>query len=157
MVFVLTTLQTGMDTLQHQDVPVLAGAISEQDYLYHRLGWYFAAMEEVEDLPEGSKVLFLFEPRSYYCPLDRCLPDGILDVWYHARRLGGTSASIARSWQEQRVSHVLLYALGAETLRQKGVDPFIEEDWSELERLQDQQMTLIENFGDSYLLFELTP
>jgi hypothetical protein len=55
------------------------------------------------------------------------------------------------------VSHVLLYALGAETLRQKGVDPFTEEDWSELERLQDQQMTLIENFGNTYLLFELTP
>lgn len=157
LVLVLTALQTGMDTLQHQDAPVLAGAISEQDYLYHRLGWYFASMEEVEDLPEGSKVLFLFEPRSYYCRPGRCLPDAILDVWYHARGLGGKSASLARTWQDEGVSHVLLYTLGAETLREKGVDPFTEEDWSELERLQDQVLTLIENFGDTYLLYELTP
>ncbi len=155
LVLVLTALQTGIDTLQHQDVPVLAGAISEQDYLYHRLGWYYAAMEEVGDLPEGSKVLFLFEPRSYYCPPDRCLPDGILDVWYHARKLGGTSESLARTWQEEGVSHVLLYALGAQTLKQKGVDPFTGEDWLELERLQDHHMTLIGNFGDTYLLYEL--
>jgi hypothetical protein len=157
LVLVLTVLQTGINTLQHQDVPVLVGAISEQEYLYIRLGWYFDAMEEIKDLPEGSKVLFLFEPRSYYCPPDRCLPDGILDVWYHGRGLGGTSASLARTWQEEGVSHVLLYALGVETLQQKGVDPFTEEDWSELERLQDQHMTLLENFGDTYLLYKLTP
>ncbi|HEY45292.1 MAG: hypothetical protein AMJ88_04545 [Anaerolineae bacterium SM23_ 63] len=157
LVLILTALQTGLDTLQNQDMPVLAGAMSEEDYLYHRLGWYFAAVEEVRDLPEGSQVLFLFEPRSYYCPPDRCLPDGILDIWYHARGLGGTSANLARTWQEQGVSHVLLYALGVETLKQKGVDPFTEEDWSELERLQDQHMTLVKNFGDAYLLYELTP
>ena len=33
---------------------------------------------------------------------------------------------------------------------------FIEEDWVELERLKKYQLTLIENFGDSHLLFELT-
>jgi hypothetical protein len=114
-------------------------------------------MVEIENLPKGSKVLFLFEPRSYYCPPGRCLPDGILDVWYHARGLGGTSASLARTWQKEGVSHVLLYALGVETLKQKGVDPFTEEDWSELDRLQDQHMALIENFGDTYLLYKLTP
>lgn len=157
LVLVLTVLQTGMDTLQHKDVPVLTGAISEGDYLYHRLGWHYAAMKAVEDLPEDAKVLFLFEPRSYYCPPERCLPDGILDVWYHARRLGGTSADLAQTWQKEGVSHVLHYALGADTLRQKGVDPFTEQDWAELERLQTQHMTLIENFGDAYLLYELTP
>jgi hypothetical protein len=157
LVLVLTVLQTGINTLQHQDVSVLVGAISEQDYLYHRLGWYYAAMEEIEDLPEGSKVLFLFEPRSYYCPPGRCLPDGILDAWYHARGLGGTSASLPRTWQKEGVSHVLLYELGVETLKQKGVDPFTEEDWSELDRLKDEHMALIENFGDTYLLYKLTP
>ncbi len=157
LVLVLTALQTGMGTLQHKDIPVLTGAISEQDYLYHRLGWYYAAMVAVGDLPQGSKVLFLFEPRSYYCPTDRCLPDGILDAWYHARRLGGTSADLAQSWYEEGVSHVLYYALGADALRQKGVDPFTEQDWLELDRLQAEHMTLIENFGDDYLLYELTP
>jgi hypothetical protein len=157
LVLVLTVLQTGMDTLHNKDVPVLTGAISEQDYLYHRLGWHYAALVAVGDLPENTRVLFLFEPRSYYCPPDRCLPDGILDVWYHARRLGGTSADLAQNWHEEGVSHVLLYALGAEALRQKGVDPFTEGDWAELERLQAQHMNLIENFGDAYLLYELIP
>jgi hypothetical protein len=157
LVLILTVLQTGIDSLQHQDAAVVTGALSEEDYLYHRLGWYHAAIERVSALPEGSLVLFLFEPRSYYCPPDRCLADGILDVWYHARRLGGTSASLARAWQEEGVSHVLFYALGAKTLREKGLDPFTEEDWQELERLQDQQLTLIENFGNAYLLYELTP
>ncbi|HEY43907.1 MAG TPA: hypothetical protein G4O11_07995 [Anaerolineae bacterium] len=157
LVLILTVLQTGLDLLQHQDVSVLTGVLAEEDYLYHRLGWYYAAIEKVNDLQEGSLVLFLFEPRSYYCSPHRCLPDGILDVWYHARRLGGTSASLARAWQEEGVSHVLFYALGAQTLREKGLDPFTEEDWLELERLQDHQLTLIENYGDAYLLYELTP
>jgi hypothetical protein len=157
LVLILTVLQTGIDFLQHQDAAVVTGALPEEDYLYHRLGWYYAAIEKVNHLQEGSLVLFLFEPRSYYCLPDRCLPDGILDVWYHARRLGGTSVNLARAWQEEGVSHVLFYALGAQTLREKGLDPFTEEDWLDLDRFQDQQLTLIENFGDAYLLYELTP
>ena len=157
LVLFLTAFRFGIDMLQRQDLPVLTGALSEEDYLYHRLGWYYAAVQKIGDLPDGSRVLFLFEPRSYYCPSHRCLPDGILDTWYHARRQGGTAASMAQDWREENVSHVLFYALGAQTLREAGKDPFTEEDWVELDRLQSNQLKLVENFGDVYMLYELPP
>jgi 4-amino-4-deoxy-L-arabinose transferase-like glycosyltransferase len=155
LVLMLTVIQTGMDILRHQNLGVLAGVLSEEDYLYHRLGWYYAAINKVSDLPEGSQVIFLFEPRSYHCPPQRCFPDGILDIWYHARRQGGIAASLAQKWREEGFTHVLLYNLGAQILREANKDIFMEEDWVELERLTTDQLSLIENFGDSYMLFEL--
>ncbi len=157
LVLALSAFRTGSELMRDRVLPVLTGVLSEEDYLYHHLGWHYAAMRTIEDLSDGSRVLFLFEPRSYYCPPGRCLPDGILDVWYHARRQGNTADSLVEVWREEGVSHVLLYALGAQTLREAGEDPFTKEDWVELERLQTQQMKLVENFGDVYLLFELYP
>jgi hypothetical protein len=156
LVLVLTIIQVGSDMLQNQNLRVLTGALSEEDYLYHRLAWYYAAISKINNLPEGSRVIFLFEPRSYHCPPQRCFPDGILDIWYHARRQGGTAVSIAQEWGEEGFTHVLLYNLGAQMLHDAENEMFIEEDWVELERLKIMQLTLIENFGDSHLLFELT-
>ena len=45
--------------------------------------------------------------------------------------------------------------LGAQMLHDAENEMFIEEDWVELERLKSYQLNLIENFGDSHLLFEL--
>jgi hypothetical protein len=155
LVLILTVIQSGMDILRHQHLDVLVGILSEEDYLYHRLGWYYAAINMVSDLPEGSQVIFLFEPRSYHCPPRRCFPDGILDFWYHTRRQGGMAASLAQKWREEGFTHVLLYNLGAQILREADNDMFLEEDWVELERLTTNQLAMIENFGDSYMLFEL--
>ena len=157
LVLGLSALRIASELMRDRVLPVLTGTLSEEDYLYHHLGWHYAAMRTVEDLPDDSQVLFLFEPRSYYCPPGRCLPDGILDVWYHARRQGKTAVSLAEEWREQGVSHVLTYILGAQTLREAGEDPFTEEDWNELERLQAQQLRVVENFGDVYILYELNP
>lgn len=156
LVLVMTIIQVGSEMLQNQNLRVLTGAISEEDYLFHRLGWYYAAISKINNLPEGSRVIFLFEPRSYHCPPQRCFPDGILDIWYHARRQGGTAVSIAQEWGEEGFTHVLLYNLGAQMLHDAEDELFIEADWVELERLKKYQLTLYENFGDSHLLFELT-
>ena len=155
LVLVLGAFRTASELMRDRVIPVLAGTLSEEDYLYHHLGWHYAAMRTIEDLPDDGQVLFLFEPRSYYCPPGRCLPDGILDIWYHARRQGKTAVSLAAEWREQDVSHVLIYILGAQTLREAGEDPFTEDDWDELDRLQTQQLRVVENFGDVYILYEL--
>ncbi len=153
----LTAVQAAGELLHNQVLPVLAGTLSEEDYRYQRLGWYYGALHAVQDLPAGSRVLFLFEPRTYFCPPDRCLPDGILDNWYHARRSGGTAADLAAAWRGQGISHVLVYALGARVLQGAGDNPFAADDWRELAQLQTGQMHLLENFGDAYLLYTLTP
>ncbi|NDJ75122.1 MAG: hypothetical protein GYB65_02595 [Chloroflexi bacterium] len=72
-------------------------------YLRYTLGWHYAGIEEVNDLPRGSDVRFLWEPRTLYCDDDRvsCRPDSLLDSWYHARRTvgAGTPEEIAADWR----------------------------------------------------------
>lgn len=54
-------------------LPVLTGMQSRHTYLTDRLGWYAPAMQAVNELPPGSRVVFLWEVRAYYCRAD-CLP-----------------------------------------------------------------------------------
>ncbi len=132
----------------------LLGLQTRAEYLYQRLGWHYGAMQAINALPTGSRVVFLFEPRSYYCEPGRCMPDGILDAWWHARRLGGTAESISAGWRADGVTHVLVYSLGAETLERAGTEPFTSEDWQALRELEGK-MTRLDSFGNVYELYTL--
>jgi hypothetical protein len=88
----------------------------EQDYLENRLGWHYETMQQVNRLPEGSTVRFLWEPRYLYCDnvqLD-CWPDSLMDAWYYARRTisRGDLAAIATRWKSAGVDYLLLYEFG---------------------------------------------
>ena len=113
------------------------------------------AIDRVNTLPAGSRVVFLWEPRSLECAaLDRCEADVIIDRWWHLRRTGKTPASALADWKAQGATHVLIYDRGVKFLRDHGDSRFVESDWIELENLR-VQMRLIEKMGDDYSLYAL--
>ncbi|MCZ7544116.1 MAG: hypothetical protein M5R40_11565 [Anaerolineae bacterium] len=105
VVFVLAISLLGgvLFTVGLNSVSVLVGARSPQDYLRDQLGWHYAALEEVNQLPDGAGVMFLWEPRSFYCRAGiDCWPDALLDHWYHDMRVSeGDIDAIAARWQAE--------------------------------------------------------
>jgi hypothetical protein len=142
--------------LQINPVPVILGLETRDDYLARRLGTYQLAMEAVNDLPSDSRVVFLWEPRSYSCQVD-CWPDALLDRFLHLTYLYPDAASIAEAWREEGVTHVLLYRLGMEAIVQDEFDPVTPRDLAILEDLQASEMKEISRVGEAYILYRLQP
>ncbi len=139
---------------------VIVRAQSESDYLADRLGLYQYAMQAVNELPPGSRIEFLWEARSFYCgPSVVCEPDAILDRWWHLRRSVGGAAAIARQWRAEGVTHVLIfwpkYQTGEHVLRAQVFDPFTDFDWTELDRLTQDYMTIVKDLNGVYVLYRL--
>ena len=147
----LVAVNESLHFLSVDPLPVLAGAQSRQAYLVDRLGWYALAIQRTSDLPPGSKVVLLWEPRGYYCRVD-CQPDVILDRWWHLRRTRGNAAAIADGWRAQGVTHVLLYDLGVR-LEVESQSLFEPSDWAELERLKQTELRLLQDFDGVYSLY----
>ncbi len=85
-------------------------------YLEHALGWHYEAMRQVNRLPAGTRVHFLWEPRYLYCDQTRivCVPDSMLDAWYYARRTigDGSPDAIAAAWRAAGMERLLVYDVG---------------------------------------------
>lgn len=134
----------------------LAGAQTASDYRRAQLGWYAAALERVNALPTGARVVFLWEPRSLECvSITRCAPDEIIDRWWHLRRTSGSADDILAAWQNAGFTHVLIADWGAEFVRVRRSDSLeTPEDWAELERLR-ARLEPVENLGGAYTLYAL--
>lgn len=134
----------------------LAGAQSAGDYRRAQLGWYTAALERVNALPAGARVVFLWEPRSLECvSIARCAPDEIIDRWWHLRRTLGSAEAVLSHWRSGGMTHLLIADWGAEFVRVRRSDSLeTPDDWAELERLR-AQLAPVENFGGAYTLYTL--
>ncbi len=135
---------------------VLAGSVSEENYLTWRLGWHHMAIDTVNRVvePEGI-VLFLWEPRSYYCERT-CWPDALLDRWLHTTHVNGHDArAIADTWRATGVTHVLFHKLGYEIVTEAGFDPITDADHETLQLLIDAELELIVDLGGEYRLYVL--
>lgn len=88
----------------------------QRSYLEHALDWYYVSMEQVNDLPQGSTVRFLWEPRYLYCDNARlhCYTDSLMDAWYYARRSvgDGSPAAIAARWKSAGIDYLLVAESG---------------------------------------------
>lgn len=150
---VLTAIGAVFHLSQINPLPVLSGRQGRIDYLVEQLGWYGWAMEGVNELPPGSRVKFLWEPRAYYCRID-CRPDSILDQWWYARQTIGEASEIADVWRDQGYTHVLIYDFGAQM--QFETQPLLSrQDWVELGRLRKEELELAKDFGSVYSLYTL--
>ncbi|MFZ5916273.1 MAG: ArnT family glycosyltransferase [Chloroflexota bacterium] len=108
----LTLVDIALLTLKIDPLPYLTGSESRDACLTRRLGAHYAAMQRINsELPADATVVFLWEPRSYYCQLD-CRPDSILDTWPHLVHLHTTAQAISRAWREAGVTHVLIHRAG---------------------------------------------
>jgi hypothetical protein len=106
----------------------------EQEFLNYSLGWHAWAMEHLNELPAGSRVRFLWEPRTLYCDDDRitCRPDSLMDGWYYARRTveDGGPAAIAAQWQtDGDPDYLLVYEFGR-TFERDNSDLYTAADWA---------------------------
>jgi len=152
----LTALQAALGFFSASPLRVVSGSESDSEFLTGRLGQYALAMQALDRLPDGSRVRFLWEPRSYYCPSGlTCEPDALLDRWWHERRVGGDAAQIITAWGQLGVTHVLYYQLGAEAVRAAGFDPLSDADWEQLEKFLTDRLVITESFDAAYTLYRL--
>jgi hypothetical protein len=86
------------------------GTISQDDYLRHNIGNYYAVTQELDTLPENSTVLFLFQPSTYYCPdTIVCIPDVLFDNWSRPLLQGTSPDDLIQQWRDAGVDYVLLF------------------------------------------------
>jgi 4-amino-4-deoxy-L-arabinose transferase-like glycosyltransferase len=142
--------------LQVNPLPVITGLEPRDDYLARRLGAYQLAMRMVNGLPSDSRVVFLWEPRSYACQVD-CWPDALLDRFLHLTHLYPDAESIADAWREEGVTHVLLYRLGLEAIVEDEFDPVTPRDLAILDEIFVSEAEEIGRLGESYILYRLRP
>jgi len=156
-VLALTAFAYLSETAGDATLGVVVGEETSASYRLRKLGGYVIAMDEVNQLPDGAVIRFLWEPRSYDCREGlRCEPDALLDQWWHIRQEGLQAEEIAETWRVEGVTHVLLFRDGMNAVRQAGFDPFTSEDWAQLEHFQDVLLEPVWAELDSYGLYALT-
>jgi hypothetical protein len=153
----LSLFSGAIDFLKRKPLRFIVGLESREEYLTRRLGGHFVVLDYLNhEMPDDATVLFLWEPRSYYCTID-CRPDALLDRWlHHTYRYGPNSAAIADAWRERGVTHILLHRMGYDMIREAKFDPLHDEDASTLSQLIQQELTLLEEVGGTYEVYALT-
>ncbi|MDX1436192.1 MAG: hypothetical protein R3335_05235 [Anaerolineales bacterium] len=148
----LNVFNLSVNSLRDGVPAYVAGLKNADSYLFENLGWHHAAVQEVNDLPDESKVLMLWEPRSYYCrPV--CQPDEVIDRWLRDFRELEDEQRVVRRWQQQGYSHVLLHRDGMEFVRRDD-RRYTAEDWAGLEQAING-LPLIKDIGGSYQLYSI--
>ncbi|HWQ04330.1 MAG TPA: hypothetical protein VN452_03135 [Longilinea sp.] len=116
LVLVFNLLEVSAFTWKSSAPQAAAGLMTGEDYLADNLGWYQRAMQAVRELPAGSRVLMLYEPRSLYCA-PTCASDEILDRWKRDLNTLVDPQSILSSWKQAGYTHVLVYTAGVDFMR----------------------------------------
>ncbi len=153
LVLCLTVIQIGSTVLRQNSLQSLLSITIKEEYLLNNLGWYAWVLESIDELPESSQVLMLWEPRSYYC-YPKCTPDEVLDRWYLAVRRHRDTGDILQAWRENGYTHLLFYREGADFIRYTD-RRYNVADWQLLEEMLAQLPASLE-FGDVYTLYPLT-
>ena len=146
-----------LQTVRIAPLGVLVGEESRDAFLQRNLGAHYAAMELVnEHVPEEGRVLFLWEPRSYYCRR-RAQPDAILERWAWLRhRYDDDLGEIARALRAEGYTHVLHHRAGLEFMRQSRLDPLSDEDLDALDAFIATYLDREAAAGEAYGLYLLT-
>ncbi|MCB0208394.1 MAG: hypothetical protein KDJ52_03665, partial [Anaerolineae bacterium] len=149
----LTIIDVGLLTMKIDPLPYLVGLESRDRYLTRQLGAYYATMQQINtDLPPGATIVFLWEPRSYYCQRD-CRPDSILDEFPHLVDQYQSADAIARNWRQAGVTHVLIHRSGFEFMKNEFPDRL---DTTVLEALENQDLYPLSDVAGAYQLYKLS-
>ncbi len=153
LVMGLNLLKIGDAVLRQNAPQYLFSITSKEDYLLNNLGWFAWVMESIDELPEESRVLMLWEPRSFYCT-PKCIPDEVLDRWIREARSGNDVDGILAGWGARGFTHLLYYQEGADFIQGED-DRYQDADWQLLDELLAEMPTPLD-FGDVYVLYPLT-
>ncbi len=156
MVFGFNILEVTAYSLEQGAFQHLLGLSTREEYLAHNLGMTALAYQTVNDLPESSRILMLWETRSLYC-LPRCIPDEIVDRWLTDRAKYGSADNILASWRAAGYTHVMIFHTGARFYRDDPGDPnYLPEDWQILDELLGS-LSVQTDLNQVYTLYPLTP
>lgn len=155
IVLMTSIFQDAVHWARMRVVPYLLGIITEEEYLQENLGAYIYAMKVIDLLPPTSKVLMLWEARSFYAPLN-AIPDPWIDTWREAYRTQTDPNSILEEWKSKSITHLLVYQSGANFMRaeDRAITPA---GWEALDRLLASLPTPAEVGGRYYLLYQIQP
>ncbi|MCX6022406.1 MAG: glycosyltransferase family 39 protein [Chloroflexi bacterium] len=93
-------------------LPAVVGAESRQSSLERRLGDHAAVVTQLDQSAgPDARVLFLWEPRTYLCPV-WCGPDALLFNFRDALRRSESEQAIADGWRAEGYTHILLHGAG---------------------------------------------
>jgi hypothetical protein len=154
LVLWLNVLQLGSYVTGKGIVKLLLSGKSEQAYLQENLGWYLPAVQAINDLPDGARVLNLWEPRGLYC-LPKCYPDEVLDRWVTAFRELQDPILVLQSWKNAGYTHILYYKLGAEFIQEDDAR-YRTSDWKALHEFL-ARLPPPTDIGGVYELYSLAP
>lgn len=145
IVLTLNVVYQGLDTLRVSPLPYLTGREMRETFLERMLGDYYVAMQVIgEETPPESKVLFLWEPRSYYCPR-AAQPDPILETWKHLLVRHTSVSAVAENLRTEGFTHVLLSRRGLNFMFDTQLDPITPEDVAAWNELAMEHLTLLDS------------
>jgi hypothetical protein len=158
IVLALNVVYQGLDVLRVDPMPFLVGQETRSEFLRRNLGAHYQAMEIINtELPQDVKVLFLWEPRGYYCQRT-VTPDPILERWALLRYRFGTVEAIASTLRQEGYTHVLLYRAGMNKVVQNQWTPTGPADVAAWAAFEAGDLTEI--YADdarTYILYKLRP
>lgn len=149
----LNIFQVGMTTFRQGAIQNVLSIKPDKAYLADNLGWFAEVSNSIRELPDETKVLMLWEPRAYYC-YPKCEPDETLDLWKHDLVVYESTKGVIENWRVSGFTHLLVYDLGAEYVRENNTHHYDPADWN----LFDQMISDLESvtdFGGAYTLYSL--
>ncbi|MCL4301578.1 MAG: phospholipid carrier-dependent glycosyltransferase [Anaerolineae bacterium] len=151
----LNLVELSLNFAQANPLAYLTGSETRSEYLTRRLGAYYATMEKINEiLPPQAVVLFLWEPRSYFCQVE-CRPDSILDRLAHDQYLYGSAAKIVEAWQKAGITHVLLHRQGLEFIKHEATTVLDQPALDQLEVLEARYFEPVFDVVGAYQLYRL--
>lgn len=153
IVLLLNLFHITTDFVQKGTLTYLFNLENRQTYLERNLGWYALAMEDIQSLPDQSKILSIFEPRGYECVM-KCDPDEILDHWKISYSKHSDYDLILSDWKNAGYTHILVYQQGIDFLKE---NPDPHHPIQELDQLQSflTTISLEKDYGGIYALYRL--
>ena len=155
VILAIAVFSSGLTVIRVNPLQIVLGLQPEESYLGEQLQAYYFAMQEIGRLPDESRVLLLWEPRTFYCA-GRCIPDSLINQWWHDRQLEPDPLSIAHRWHDEGFTHVLVFEAGMRFLvEEEPHEPLTADDLAALDRLRTEALTIVWEGGDAYTLYAL--
>lgn len=153
LVLSLNAIEIFTSLIRSSAISNILGIKSDEAYLSENLGWYDLAIQSINGLPEGSRVIMLYEPRGLYC-LPICEPDEILDRWRHDLNKFGDPQVVLASWKQQGFTHILYNRAGTQFLREDQDPHHPVKDMDILDQTLNG-LDMVEDFNSMYEIYNM--
>jgi hypothetical protein len=132
------------------------GLEPQEKYLAENLGDYALAMAQINALPARAKVQFLWEPATFYCNR-QCIPDSLLDEWWHDRQLEPDPHRIVAGWRAQGITYLLISERGLRflTTEERRFELLSRDDLTQLDSARRSDLIPVWDTDGGYTLYRI--